>query len=173
MRPIAYVVAPLVLVLLARPARAQTAAADIAGIAALNRTLDDATRRMDTDAIIALWEEHGVSILPQMPPLVGRPAIAGFIRGAVAQLAGARMLSFTNRCAAPDVAGDWASEWCLERQQVALADGRTIDSWGHLLYVMHRGADGRWRLSREMWNQGTPDDSTSRTRAESRALTSP
>jgi hypothetical protein len=30
-----------------------------------------------------------------------------------------------------------------------------------MLLVLHRGTDGRWRLSREMWNQAVPADSGS------------
>jgi ketosteroid isomerase-like protein len=31
---------------------------------------------------------------------------------------------------------------------------RVIDSYGKLLLVLHREADGNWRITREMWNQG-------------------
>jgi ketosteroid isomerase-like protein len=33
-----------------------------------------------------------------------------------------------------------------------------FDGWGTLLLVLHRGADGKWRLRREMWNEAQPED---------------
>jgi hypothetical protein len=48
----------------------------------------DGTKRMDTDALLALWEDDGVSILQEMAPIVGKAAIAKFVRAAVGQMPG-------------------------------------------------------------------------------------
>jgi uncharacterized protein (TIGR02246 family) len=124
-----------------------------AGIAAFNQALDDATRKMDNAASLALWEEDGISLLPQTKPMVGKKAIAAFLDGVMAQLASAKMTSFESECFDLEVAGDWASEWCTEHQIVALGDGKTFDGRGKMLFVLHRGRDGKWRIQREMWNQ--------------------
>ena len=29
-----------------------------------------------------------------------------------------------------------------------------FDGWGKMLLVLHKGADGKWRVKQEMWNQG-------------------
>ena len=142
---------------LARVAPAQPVTADTAtpaaraGVDAFNQALDDATRRMDTAAALALWEDDGVSLLPGTPPLVGKPAIRAFFDGVTAQYPGARMATFTLACTGLDVTGAWASEWCTAHQVLTLASGTLVDGRGHLLLVLHRGADGRWRLRREMW----------------------
>lgn len=156
-------IALVLLALSARPALPQGSdSSATAGIEAFNRVFEDATRRMDNAAIVQLWEEDGVSLLPSIPPLIGRQAIAAFIEDVTARLGGARMDTFTNECSGIEVSGSWGSEWCVQHQVVVMSDGRRFDAWGKMLLVLHRGSDGRWRLDREMWNQalapGPPGD---------------
>jgi len=135
------------------------AAADRAGIEAFNRAFDEATRRMDTAATLALWEEDGTSLLPSTPPIAGKKAIAAFLAQVMAQLQGAHMEKFENACTDVQISGDWASEWCTEHQVVQLPAGKPpFDGWGKMLLVLHKGADGKWRVKREMWNQGLPPE---------------
>ncbi len=117
---------------------------------------------MDNAAVSALWEHDGVSLLPGTTPLVGKPAIRAFLEAVTAGYPGARMQTFTFTCSGLDVAGAGASEWCTEHQVVRLAGGKQFDGRGHMLLVLHRGADGRWRLRREMWNQAPAPDATAR-----------
>ena len=122
---------------------------------AFNQSLADVTRRMDNEALFALWEEDGVSLLPATPPIQGKKAIAAFVEHVTAQFPGAHMQTFELRCAGIEIAGDWASEWCDEHQVVAFADGKApFVGWGKMMLVLHRGPDSAWRLRREMWNQG-------------------
>jgi ketosteroid isomerase-like protein len=126
-----------------------------AEIADFNRSFADVTRRMDNAALFALWEDDGVSLLPDTPPIEGKAAIRAFVERVVAQLPGARMQTFELRCSGIEIALDWASEWCDEHQVVAFADGRApFVGWGRMLLVLHRGAGSAWRLRREMWNAG-------------------
>lgn len=127
-----------------------------AGIAAFNRALGDATRHMDNAATLALWDDDGVSLLPSAKPLIGKRAIAAFLKDVAARFPGGRMLSFTNDCHDIEVSGTWASEWCVEHQVVLFPGGKRFDGWGKMLLVLHRGDDGRWRLHEEMWNQAVP-----------------
>jgi uncharacterized protein (TIGR02246 family) len=132
---------------------------DRTAIEAFNVALTDATRRMDDQAILALWDDDGVSIVPPGPPLVGKNAIAAFLASVATQIKGARMQSFTMRCFDVRVSGTLASEWCVEHQVVRLADANLFDGWGRMSFVLGKGADGRWRLKQEMWSAGTPADS--------------
>ncbi len=126
-----------------------------AEIEAFNRTVSDQTRRMDTAASLAMWDDDGVSLLPETEPLVGKRAIAAFLEKVTAGLQGAKMETFELECSGIEVSGDWASEWCKEHQVVALPGGKPpFVGWGKILYVLHRGADGAWRIRREMWNMG-------------------
>jgi len=152
----------LFLILIAAPAVAQTPPSPASGraeIEAFNRAFDEATRRMDNAASLALWEEDGTSLLPSTKPIVGKKAIAAFLEKVTAQLQGAHMEKFEDMCFDIQVSGNWASEWCVEHQIVQLPAGKPpFDGWGKMLLVLHRGADGKWRLKQEMWNQALPPE---------------
>ncbi|MBB5346104.1 YybH family protein [Tunturibacter empetritectus] len=121
-------------------------------IDAFNRSLEDATFRMDNAATVALWTEEGVSLLPSTKPIVGKAAIAAFLDRVTAQFPGARMEKFELKCFDIEVSGDLASEWCTEHQVVHMPDGKPpFDGRGRMLLVLRKSSEGRWRLEREMW----------------------
>jgi ketosteroid isomerase-like protein len=135
------------------------AAADV-GIEEFNRALIQATTRMDNSAALALWEDDGITLLPQTKPIIGKKAIAKFLDDVSAQLAGARMEKFEMQCFDIETVKNWASEWCEEHQHVILPNGKPpFDGRGKMLLILHRGADGKWRMRREMWNAGIADQS--------------
>lgn len=70
-----------------------TAAARYFGVDAFNRA-DDATRRMDNAALLALWASDGLSLLPMIQPIVGQKAIGKFLGEDMTQNPGARMEKF-------------------------------------------------------------------------------
>lgn len=106
----------------ALPAIAQTMPlSSRAEIEAFNRKFEDATRQMDNAAIVALWADDGISLLPSTKPIVGKEAIAAFIDSVTAQIKGAKMEKYELECFAIDVSGDVASEWCSEHQVVVYA----------------------------------------------------
>ena len=149
-----YVLFCLLLAPIAAPAQSDTS-----GIVQFNLALKGATTRMDNAATLALWADDGVSLLPSTKPIVGKPAIAKFFGDVMASLTGAHMERFDLRCFDIAVSGDWASEWCTEHQIVQLGGGKPpFDGWGKMLLVLHREADGVWRLKREMWNQASAAD---------------
>lgn len=151
--------ASAIALLLAAAAATGATAAPVTGsgggapLAAFNAAFTEATRDMNNEALLKLWSDDGVALLPDTPPLVGKPSIAAMLRQVVADHAGARMELFTNRCSDEQVDGPWASEWCIEHQVVTETGKPRFDSWGKMLLVLHRGPSGDWRLSREMWNQ--------------------
>jgi ketosteroid isomerase-like protein len=137
-----------------QPAASPPAEVDRRGeIEAFNRHVIDATSRMDDAALTAIWEDDGVSLLPGMAPIAGKSAIGAFIAKVSADNPGAKMRSFEMTCSGVEVHGDFASEYCEEHQIVDIPGKPTFDGRGKLLYVLHRGADGVWRVRREMWNQ--------------------
>jgi uncharacterized protein (TIGR02246 family) len=124
-------------------------------IARFNQQMIDATRRMDDAAILALWEDDGASLLPGAAPLAGKAALRELLATIHAQHPRARMASFEMSCEGLEVAsaGDVAHEYCREHQVVEEDGQPTFDGRGRMLFVLHRGADGVWRLRREMWQQ--------------------
>jgi len=123
------------------------------GVDDFNKALSDATRQMSNSAVLELWEEDGTCLLPSTPPLIGKKAIAAFLEKVTEDLKGGHVETFDSECHDIQVSGDWATEWCVEHQVVVLADGTKHDGRGKMLFVLHRGADRKWRIKREMWNQ--------------------
>ena len=149
-----------ILLALALPAHAQETSHS--GIDAFNRAFADATRQMDTKATLALWDDDGISLLPSTNPIAGKAAITKFMNDVRASIPGAHMTKFESECFDEHVSGDWATEWCTEHQIVALPNGKPpFIGYGKMLLVLHRSADGKWRLHEEMWNQAVGPDDTS------------
>ena len=130
------------------------AATPPSGIETFNKALDAATRSMSNTAVLALWEDDGISLLPSTPPIAGKVAIAKFLDSVIAAYPGGHMKKFEMQCHDIQVAGDWGSEWCTEHQVVQYPGGKPpFEGWGKMLLVLHRSADGKWRVKQEMWNQ--------------------
>ena len=125
-------------------------------ILAFNAKFLDAHLKMDTPAIVMMWEEDGVSLLPDTAPMIGKPEIAKFLGEVTKRLKGWRMEKMELDFRGIEVSGNWASEWAFEHQVVKPPDNAkpAVDGHGKMLLVLHREADGSWRIKREMWNQG-------------------
>ena len=122
------------------------------GFDEFNHALADATRRLDNTATLALWEDDGISLLPSTAPIAGKPALKRFFDQATASLGAARMKLFEMQCFDGEIEGGTGSEWCDEHQVVVSEKGEVIfEGRGRMLLVLHRSADGPWRLRREMW----------------------
>lgn len=132
----------------------ETGFAQDAGIDDFNAHLATATRSMDNAAMMRLWADDGISLLPSTPPLIGKPAIAKMLDDITTQFPKATMTLFDLKCFNVKVKGDWASEWCTEHQIVDFGNGKApFDGWGKMLFVLHRDKEGHWLIEREMWNQ--------------------
>jgi uncharacterized protein (TIGR02246 family) len=124
-------------------------------IEACNQKFIDAHLKMDNAAIIGMWAEDGVSLLPERAPMVGKKTIAKFIEGVVARMPGYHMRTFEIDFEGIEANGECASEWATEHQIVAAPPGKeNFEGYGKMLLVLHKEADGNWRITREMWNQG-------------------
>jgi len=139
----------------ARQTNASTAGSSRAEIDAFNRKYIAAHLRMNNTAVMSMWAEDGISLLPATDPMIGKEAIGKFMDEVTGKMPGYHMQKMDVDFQGIEVSGDWASEWAEEHQVVQPPPGRReIDSYGKLLLVLHRETDGNWRITREMWNQG-------------------
>jgi ketosteroid isomerase-like protein len=122
-------------------------------ILAFNEKFINAHLRMDNPAIIAMWAEDGVSLLPSMAPMVGRAAIGKFITDISAQMPGYKIVREKIDFRDIQVSGDWASEWGLEIQGLQPPGNQpAMEGYGKILFVLHKDAKGEWKIQQEMWN---------------------
>lgn len=129
-------------------------AKSVAEIRAFNDKFTDAHLRMDSTAILGFWAEDGVTLLPGMEPVVGKPAIQKFLTNAFAGAKGSKMLKQEDDFHDIAVSGDWASEWAITHQVIQPPDGKpAMDITGKMLLVLHREKDGQWKVEREAWNR--------------------
>lgn len=138
-----------------------TSPADHAGVASLNKAFADAIRSMDNQAVLSLWENDGVALLPDTAPVRGKSEMSAMLQDISSSHPKARMESFTNECFDIEGSGPWVSEWCLEHQIVSEPGKPTFDGWGKMLLVLHQQASGEWRIVREMWNHAGPSEGVS------------
>lgn len=118
-----------------------------------NRRYLELHQKTDTQGIFALWEEDGVSLMPRAEPLRGRKAIEAHVEEIMAGMPGYKVTKQEMEFFDIEVSGDWASEWALEHQVVQPPEGKEpIETWGQFALVLHRGADGQWRVKQEMWS---------------------
>jgi len=124
-------------------------------IATLNQAFIDAILKMDNAAVMALWADDGVDLLPGTAPIVGKPAITQFLNDATKDLKGYRVTTQEVEHHDLQICGDWASEWGTTHQIVKPPDGKpAIEIFGKMALILHKEKDG-WRIKQEMWN-GSP-----------------
>ena len=135
------------------PSAPQTPPADPkAEIASFNEKFINAHLRMDNPAIISMWAEDGVSLLPSMAPLVGRAAIGKFINDISAQMPGYKIVREKIDFHDIQVSGNWASEWGIETQGLQPPNQPSMEGYGKILFVLHKDSSGQWKIQQEMWN---------------------
>jgi uncharacterized protein (TIGR02246 family) len=145
----------LALVSLVIPASGACAQAEPARkeIEAWNQKYIAAHLRMDNAAILGMWQEDGVSLLQGMEPIQGKQAIGKFFDEAVAQIAGYHMKTMEIDFREIQVLGDWAYEWGIEHQVLEAPPGKEpFDGRGNILLILHKNANGEWKIKQEMWS---------------------
>jgi ketosteroid isomerase-like protein len=122
-------------------------------IDAFNKNYIAAHLKMDNAAVLAMWADDGVSLLPQMPPLKGKQTIGNFFNEAVSRLGGYHMKTMEIDFQQIQPMHDWAYEWGLEHQVLESSEGKTtVEGRGNILLILHKNGGGEWKIQQEMWN---------------------
>jgi uncharacterized protein (TIGR02246 family) len=109
--------------------------------------------KMDTAGLLALWAEDGVDLMPGDAAMIGKKKIVAWVEDIVAKMPGYKMTKQEMEFHDIHVCGDWASEWATEHQVVQPPDGKPpIENFGKMALVLHREANGEWKVQQEMWN---------------------
>ena len=118
-----------------------------------NNHLRDLHLQMDTAGIFELWADDGVDLMPEEAPMIGKKVIQAWVEDILAKMPGYKVTKEEMEFHDIQVSGDWASEWALEHQVVQPTNGKEpIETWGKMALVLHREANGEWRIKQEMWN---------------------
>jgi len=105
-----------------------------------------ATAKGDVDTVLTLMDENAVFLVPGQLPMRGRDGFGRGLRG----LLKTHRIESTSEIQEVEVAGDWAYCWSqLVVKVIALADGSTNTRQGNALSILHKQADGQWRLVRD------------------------
>jgi uncharacterized protein (TIGR02246 family) len=122
-------------------------------IDAFNQRYLELHRNTDTAGIFALWAEDGVDLMPGDAPMVGKKKIVAWVEDILAKMPGYKVTKQEMEFHDIHVCGDWASEWATEHQVVQPPDGKPpIETYGKMALVLHREANGAWKVQQEMWN---------------------
>jgi uncharacterized protein (TIGR02246 family) len=122
-------------------------------IEAFNKQYVELHEKMDTPGILALWSEDGVDLMPGDAAMIGRKKISAWVEDILAKMPGYKVQKQEMEFHDIHVCGEWASEWATEHQVVQPPDGKlVIESYGKMALVLHREANGEWKVQQEMWN---------------------
>jgi len=117
-----------------------------------NRQFRESILNTNHGAMLAMWAEDGVDLMPGEAPLLGKKAIAAWLQGIETRGAGSRVSEEELEFHDLQVSGDWASEWANEHQIVQPSGKPPIEGYGKIALVLHREQNGRWTIKQEMWN---------------------
>jgi uncharacterized protein (TIGR02246 family) len=128
-------------------------AAEQREIEAFNKRYVELHLKMDTAGILALWAEDGVDLMPGAAAMAGRKKITAWVEDILAKMPGYKVTKQEMEFHDIHVCRDWASEWATEHQVVQPPEGKPpIESFGKMALVLHREANGDWKVQQEMWN---------------------
>jgi uncharacterized protein (TIGR02246 family) len=127
--------------------------ADLRAIERLHEADKRAAMANDLDALIDLSAEDAILLPPGTAPVVGKEAIAAFLRQGWRREQTPEAIEYIHNFEDVTIAGEWAFE-CGTFKSVWREPGSDDVSTqsGNLLRVLRRRPDGSWKIARAMWN---------------------
>lgn len=137
-----------------RPPRQPGAAAeqDREGIEKLQNREIAATMGFNVDELLLLWTDDAVLLPPRHDPIVGKAALRKYLEAKKDEYANFDILGYNEEWNEVMVIGDYAYQWGTISFRMKPATGDEVATKVHAMRVLHRGAEGAWRVARAMWN---------------------
>lgn len=125
---------------------------NIQRLVAFNRRFRESILNTDHAGMLAMWADDGVDLMPGEAPLLGKKAIATWLKGIEIHGAGSRVSKEELEFHDLQISGDWASEWANEHQIVQARGRPPVEGYGKIALVLHRNEEHQWTIKQEMWN---------------------
>ncbi len=126
---------------------------DIEAIESLHALRLEAATAIDLDAFMRFITDDAVMMPPDAPAIAGLEALRAYWEEAI------QAFEFDVKKPSRSVTliGDWAFEdYTYELTLTPRAGGQPFTESGKGMFVYRRGADGQWRIARDVWNHDTP-----------------
>lgn len=125
-----------------------------AAIESVNTKFADAMKAGDATALAGLYTDDAQLLAPNTPQLQGRAAIAKVFGEWFTQM---KITDFKLSAADLIPAGDYAVETGAYAMTMQLkGETAPVTDKGKYIVVWKRGADGSWKLHRDVWNSDLP-----------------
>lgn len=125
-----------------------------AAIESVNARFANAMKAGDATALAGLYTDDALLMAPTTPQLQGRAAIANVFGEWFTQM---KITDFALTAGDVIPAGDYAVETGAYSMTMQLkGEAAPVTDKGKYIVVWKRGADGSWKLHRDVWNSDLP-----------------
>ena len=133
-----------------QPVAAPAAAVDTAAIRAMETERLNAISKGDVEGYLAVYSDKAVWMPPQAPEIVGKAAARYNLKQTLADASFSVQVETSEQVV-------MSPEWVLDRGSFIITrtekkDGEEVSSTGSYVTVWNREADGKWRISYDIWN---------------------
>ena len=117
-----------------------------------NQAFSKAILQTDHVGMLDMWADDGVDLMPSEAPLVGKAAIASWLKQIEATSPRSKVSKEELAFHDIRISGNWASEWATEHQIVQPHGKPQVEGYGKIALVLRRDAKRQWKIQQEMWN---------------------
>ncbi len=138
------------------PPRDPGSAEDYAAIERMHEKDEQAARDQDFDALRTVLSRDVVLMPPGQRAVRGRSEWDSSVRSMRDTMTGVEILEYEQFFEEVRVIGDYAFEWGTVVGTIRPPEGgEPVQIAQKLMRILKRGDDGKWRVHRSMWNEGS------------------